>query len=205
MARCAFTEVRTASGRHLSAAALRRNKNRIAGIIFSMISLTVIYSFLAVEAFVNYQLYRIWRRRNGTDLSALRFRERFGEVPRFEDLRLTDVRELAERVKALCYLLGYAKVHEKNPRGWQDFKSLLKQARHFLVHPIPDPERFQAALATMLTKTPVGTYVRAAQGIIGHFYAEGHLVEPRWLQANEIMQFGGVELLPERRAQRSAV
>ena len=154
---------------------------------------------------MNYHLYQIWRRRAGADLSALRFRQRFGEVSRFDDLRLTDVRELAERVKALCYLQGYAKVHEKNPRAWQDFKSLLRQARHFLVHPVPDPGRFQTALATMLTKTPAGTYVRAAEGVIGHFHAEGRLAPPPWLQANEIMQFGGVELLPERRRRRGAV
>jgi len=200
MARCAFTGVYAGTRKPLTAGGLRRNKNRVAGILFAMTSLTIIYSFLAVEAFVNYQLYQIWRRRSSKgELSVIRFHERFGEVARFQDLRYSDVRELGERVKTLCYLLGYAKFHDKHPRLWQQFRNLLEHARHFLVHPFPDPQRVQSTLETILTRTATGTYVSAAEGVIGHFYSEGHLASPSWLHANQLMRLKGVELLPQPR------
>ncbi len=200
MARCAFTGVYAGTRKPLTPGGLRRNKNRVAGILFAMTSLTIIYSFLAVEAFVNYQLYQIWRRRRSRrELSAIRFRERFGDVARFQDLRYSDVRELGERVKTLCYLLGYPMLHDNHPRLWQQFRQLLECARHFLVHPFPDPQRVQSILETILTKTTTGTYVSAAEGVIGHFHSEGHLAPPSWLHANQLMRLKGVELLPQSR------
>ena len=201
-ARCAFTTLYTASGRALTPSSLRRNKNRISGVLFSLTSQTIIYSFMAVEAFANYHFYQIWRKREAQEFSAIRFRDHFGDVPRFQDLQYSDVRELAKRLKIICHLLGYPPVHEKHPRLWQQFRILLEDARHFLIHPFPDPARVQGVFDTILTRTTTGTYVSAAEGVIGHFYEQGKAEPPIWLHQNYLMRSRGVELLPQSKRKK---
>lgn len=177
----------------------RHGRNPFANAIFALTSLTIIYSYLAIEAFVNYQLYQIWKKRETDDPAGAHFKKRFGDIPKFEDLRRTRLRELPERIKALCDLLGYEQIHNRQPQLWQDFKILVEKARHFLVHPVPDSERFQQIFSQIHTQTPGRLYVRVAEEVIQHLYTEGHVTPPSWLHENQLIRLRGVELLTKRR------
>jgi len=72
--------------------------------LFAAGSLTVVYSFLAVEAIVNYHLYQLWA--HGTGVPKRTLQQKFPIAREFGDLRKTKLRELRERIKVLCALLG---------------------------------------------------------------------------------------------------
>lgn len=198
LARCVFTSLHHPSG-SVQRFVARHGRSRFASAVFALTSLTIIYSYLAIEAFVNYQLYQIWKKRETDDPAGTHFKKRFGDIPKFEDLRRTRLRELPERIKALCDFLGYEQIHNRQPQLWQDFKTLVEKARHFLVHPFPDLERVQQLFSQTLTKTPGGLYVRVAEEVIQHFHTEGHVTSPSWLRENQLIRFRGVELLTKRR------
>lgn len=188
MARSAFTTIH-----HRDAE--RRDDLQKANVILALVSMSIIYSYLAIESFTNYQLWRIWAKRNTSDVAGQRFQARFGEITKFENLKRTDVRELGARSKVLCDLLGYRQVHKVNPTLWQKFKELVEDSRHFLIHPFPDPEVVQEKLRRIMAKTKAGEYVEVACGMIRHLYQEGRQEPPLWLERNLLFRFRGVDYL----------
>ncbi len=81
--------------------------NQLVNISFSLISISIVYSFLTIEAFINYQFYQIWEKRNTNDIPSQKFKEMFGNVEKFEDMfKRSEVRELKDRIKILCSILG---------------------------------------------------------------------------------------------------
>ncbi len=162
----------------------------------SIVSVTIIFSYLAIESFVNYQLYRIWEKRNDQSHTSKRFFEIFGDVDDFLKLKTNKkVKELGERIKTLCELLSYQKPHEANPRLWQEFKELNEISRHFLVHPYPSDQFFNENLRRIGLETPTEKYVNIAQEILLHFHKQGGLKPPDWLKKNTLVGFEGVRFL----------
>jgi hypothetical protein len=69
--------------------------NELANAIFSVVSITIVYSFLALESFLNYQLFRLWARRADGSEESNRFLSELGDVPDFIQLKSNDkVREV---------------------------------------------------------------------------------------------------------------
>ncbi len=170
--------------------------NPIINATISVVSVTIIYSYLAIESFVNYQLYRIWEKRDDTCQRSKRFRELFGEVDDFRKLaRHKKARELSERIKTLCDLLNYKKPHEVNPILWQDFKELNEDSRHFIVHPYPEDQLFNKNLKRIGYKTPTDKYCNIAQQMLLHFHDQGGIKPPNWLKKNTLVRFTGVKFL----------
>lgn len=131
--------------------------NPLANAIFPVVSISVLYSYLAIESFINYQLYRIWARRNDGSEESNRFSAIFGDVATFETLKTHKKSgKLGERIKSLCGILGYQKPHDAIPNVWQDFKELVENSRHFFVHPHPGKEHFQNHVGRIFTKTQAG-------------------------------------------------
>lgn len=168
--------------------------------LFSLLSVTILYSYLSLESFINYHFGDIHKQsilahdsieelkksKPNEDLvpEFSSFYENYGKIP-VEKLRL----ELKKKITELCNALGYSQLHDVNPKLWQDFCDVLKPARDFLVHPVPDPDIFQERMSRMMSDTPSGNYVEITTGIIEHFYEQAEKTKPSWLYKNEFLQF----------------
>lgn len=119
------------------------NKNRYANAQVATGSISVIYSYLAIESFVNYQLYLAWTRRHEDPYFGPRFLELLNNVDEFQKLKgHKKIRDLGERIKTYYKIKNFEPIDKRNPGLWQMFKHLLELSRHFLVHLFPDPELF---------------------------------------------------------------
>jgi hypothetical protein len=168
----------------------------LANAILSLVSITVIYSYLTIESFVNYQLFRLWKRRHDGSQEAKNFLQELGDPEKFEKLKNHNkVRDLGERLKTLCVLLGYQKPHEAIPETWQKFNDLVETSRHFFVHPHPEKEFFQNNLSRIGMQTKAGEYVKVAEEILSFLYARSRKQPPTWVNCNTLLEFKGVELL----------
>lgn len=171
--------------------------NELANAIFSVVSITIVYSFLALESFLNYQLFRLWTRRADGSEESNRFLNELGDVPEFIRLKSNDkVREVPARLRTLCRLLAYPPPHEAIPGTWQRLNGLVEASRHFVVHPFPDADYFNKNMRRMMTETTTGSYVRVVEEVISFLYTKGGKSVPAWVTENQLIQFRGVDLLP---------
>lgn len=168
----------------------------LANAILSVASVTVIYSFLAIESFVNYQLCRLWERRHDGSSGSSKFIEILGDHSRFEDLKNNKkVRTLRSRIKTLCEILGYKKPHEVEPHLWEDFNQLLEVSRHFFIHPLPEGEYFQKNVMRIGLQTQLGKYVNIAKSMIAFLYQQSRKKPPDWLEKNTLIRIPTIELI----------
>jgi hypothetical protein len=186
-----------------------------ATIAFALASISVIYSYLAVEAFVNYSLYCLWEdsrtchdacndlnRSNPAVQVTPRladFYSRFGKVDDFNTLKNLDgIRDMRDRIKTVEANRGFRHLHTKNTTLWCRFLNLLEDSRHFLVHPTPSPERVQAVMRSIISDHPPAFYSDTATDIIRHFYAEGNTEPPPWLDGNRLFHIKTLEIPASR-------
>lgn len=171
--------------------------NDLANAIFSVVSITIVYSFLALESFLNYQLFQLWAQRNDGSEESARFLSELGDVPEFVRLKGNDkVREVPARLKTICRLLGYPMPHEAIPHTWQRLNDLVEASRHFIVHPFPDTDYFNKNLRRMMTETTAGSYVGVIEEIISFLYIKSGRAVPAWVTENQLIRFRGLDLIP---------
>lgn len=216
MARSVFTGIHHPEKKPQDQILAEEGIDPFAGIIFSITTATIIYSYLALEAFVNYHLYQIWetsRIAHGAfeDLKQKKpswaektipiyrnFYQDYGQFDQFEDLKQTDLNDLGKRIKVICEAFKIRKIHDVDTRLWQQFKELLEKTRHFLVHPFPDPTKFQDMMKTLLWEKKLGEYVQIAQDVIKHFYIETGKEVPEWVEKNTLFLIKGFEYLHKK-------
>ncbi|MBN4076118.1 hypothetical protein JYT16_00210 [Gemmatimonas aurantiaca] len=158
--------------------------SEIADLTLGTLSMTIIYSYLSVEAFANYYLYQLWEGRIGSVYQS-KFRELIDdEIDDFIELRYhARFRELGDRLKLLCDVLGIERLSKSNPKLWQEFKELLENSRHFLVHPRPDEKSFAEKMKPLYETKPFH-YTRIAESVLGYFYDFMTEPPPGWLKTN---------------------
>jgi hypothetical protein len=179
----------------------------IASISFSLSSVVILYSYLSLESFTNYNLYQIWEKSkkdhqiyethkqenpNFPEPPSQSFYYEYGHHNDFRQLKHTKLKDLSMRIKVLCEGLGIPKIHESNPKLWQNFTELLEQTRHFLVHPYPDSTKFDNVSKSVLEKNAF-EYVQIAQMIIKHFFIETNDIVPEWVENNVLLSIKGFE------------
>ena len=170
----------------------------LANATIAVVSISIIYSYLALESFFNYRLYRLWERRHSGSPEAGRFHRLLGDAPAFESLRTNrTVSELGPRIRTVCEVMGFEEPHQRVPQLWQDFNDLVKRSRHFLVHPNPASEMFQAELQRIGEQTVSGKYVAVAEGLLTFYYSQGGQAPPAWVTRNTLLGFRGVDVLTE--------
>ncbi|MBC8402377.1 MAG: hypothetical protein H8E14_12885 [Candidatus Marinimicrobia bacterium] len=186
------------------------DETKWAGLIFATTSVTVIYSYMSLEAFINYQLYRVWdnshlafisnerlkRKQTGNSINPLYpyFYDKYGHVDEFYKLKDTGIGDLGDRIKLLCRSFQINQIYDTEPSLWQAFKDLHKNARHFLIHPFPNPKEMNEIM-TRLFNTQTGTYVAIAGSIITHFYKERGEEEPGWIYNNTAFKISSFEYI----------
>jgi hypothetical protein len=215
MARAVFTGIYCREKKDIDEIFADSEVDPLAGIIFAATTVTIIYSYLALEAFVNNLLYNIWdispkvhekiaklREENPELRSVLfgydLFHDKYGQCQEFEGLKSRDLRVLGKRIKLTCKILNIPQIHEVDPQLWQSFKELLEKARHFLVHPYPDQTKFQAITRTIMTERPIGEYAQIAQRIIAYILLAMGRTTPDWLEKNTLFRIKGFDYLQER-------
>lgn len=171
--------------------------SELANAIFAVISITIVYSFLALESFLNYQLFRLWERRTDGSEESSRFLDEFGNVNEFRELKGKEkARELPARLRTICRLLAYPQPHVAIPSTWQRLNDLVEASRHFVVHPYPDAEYFNKNMQRMMTETTAGSYVKVVEEIISFLYTNSGKPAPNWVRKNELLRFQGIDLIP---------
>ena len=198
MARSAFTTIHHRGAEDRDELVNTSAHNPMANVKLALVSMSIIYSYLAIESFTNYQFWQIWAKRNTSDAIGKWFQEKFPKTKKFEDFKRTRLRDLGVRIKVICDRLGYRQLHKINPTLWQKFKELVEDSRHFLIHPFPDPEVVQEKLGRIMFKKKAGEYVQVACDIIRHFYQENGQEPPLWLDHNLLFRFRGVDCLVGR-------
>lgn len=167
--------------------------------LFGMLSMVILYSYLAVEAFVNYHFYKTYvhsrESQKATDeLQKMHPDMKFDAVfkqfyAEYGTTPLNELRpELKNKIKSLCNAFEIPQVYDKQPRLWQDYNDILKPGRDFIVHAVPDPTIAQESMQKILT-IPAGKYVEIAVGIIEYFYDECKRTKPTWLYSNQLFRF----------------
>jgi len=194
-----YLEVARGAMTNISHSNLSIEDNRLINTIFSGVSITIIYSYLAIESFVNYELFKLWERRNDGSNEANLFLDIFDDKKQFKELLKNDkARELKERFKTICKILNYQEPQKTIAPVWQDFNDLVKVSRHFLVHPYPDKEYFQKHMERILEQTKTGKYVSVAENLIKYLYECGGKSPPEWLSKNTLFRLKGIEILDQR-------
>ena len=198
MARAAMTSLHHPIGREKFRG--KYGVEPIANVKLALVSVSIIYSYLAVEAFVNAQLYLLWARRHDRSPEATRFLSILKDVDNFESLKSSNkVRELGDRINTLCKIMGYKKPHEIDNALWEKYKKLAEVSRHFLVHPYPAPMFFQAHMSRIMEETKAGEYFETASSLIGHLHDQSRKKRPEWLKGNVRFRIRGVDLIEDRK------
>lgn len=171
--------------------------------ILGLASISTLYSYLAIESFVNYNLYELWEhsrtakksideiKQINPSLDAIPiyqdFYNKYGKFDDFSEIRKTNLRELKERIKILCKEFRYPQIHELNPELWRDFTNLLESTRHFFVHPNPEEKEFHKFAQSIIQDVNVFIkYPTIAANLIAHFYLSAKADIPKYLSENEI-------------------
>jgi len=175
--------------------------SELAGAVFSVMSMTIVYSFLALESFLNYQLYRLWQRRHDRSEEAQRFLQLLGDERDFIRLKKRSaVREVPERLKTLCKLFAYPAPPEAMPEIWNKLRQLVEASRHFVIHPYPDEEYFGQNMRRIMLETESGAYVLVVEEVLTFLYKSSGSSVPSWVHRNELLEIERVKLLPVQRA-----
>lgn len=213
MARSAFTTLRHPGKKTVEQIYEEDGGGPLFQIQFAMISVTIFYSYLALESFVNERLYEIWetaridhktfedsKQKNLKLAESLKptydsFYQEYGKTEPFEKLKETYLRDLAKRIKVVCKELKIRQIYKVNNKLWQEFRGLLEKVRHYFIHPFPDPSKFDKMMRTILMEQKAGKYVQIAQDIIKHFYNETRKDIPKWVDNNLLFTITGFEYL----------
>ena len=178
---------------------------------FAFSALSTIFSYLAIEAYVNYDLFGIWQHsRNAHDVIAevkrtspqlqIRpvyndFYQKYGHVDDFIKLKETKLGELKERIKAVCKANGIPQIYDSDPKLWNDFLALLEDTRHALVHPNPHDEAFSKIVPRVFSTEPYASYPTIASKVISHFFHSTNVKPPDYLSANQLFQITNIDIL----------
>lgn len=196
MARAVYTKWSLPTAKQLSSD--RELKTLVGQFSFLIVSLAVIYSYLAIEAWVNYYLREIWQQcRVDLGKKYPAFPQKYCQINEFAKLKDTELKELKERIKVLCDSYQIPRIDTTNPKLWQDFNGLLKEARNFIIHPFPDPKKFQECMEIVLEKHGLRKWAKIAEGIISHFFININKNKklPSWLTQNEFFKIEKFELV----------
>jgi hypothetical protein len=171
--------------------------------MFGLLSVTILYSYLAIESFINYHFCTIYERAAKSHQACEKLTKLHPDdeiIPDYDDFfkqhgntPLQAIRlELKEKIKSVCSAYSIPQIYEQDPQLWQDFCDILKPSRDFLVHAVPEPQIFETHMRRLVEQTTAGKYVEIATGIIKYFYEQHDKEPPDWLSENQLIQFYAV-------------
>ncbi len=183
--------------------------NDIANISLALTSISTIYSYMAVESFINRNLYNIWKDcqkaksiidENSdiqTNVKYPEFCKKYLDCDDFKKLKdkKYGLSNLKKRIKEVCKARKIKNIYDVDNGLWADFLHLVERARHFLIHPYPDPKEFAENMDKLLIENELKLYPQIAEKIIKHFYDQLNETPPEWLEQNKLFKFNKMEIL----------
>ncbi len=171
---------------------------------FAFASLSVIYSYLAIEAFMNWAIHEIWKDVRNKNISFYNkeeienFEKLFLDKDAFETvIKNPKLKELKDRINIVCRITNIKKICEKDGKLWTSFTALHKQVRHNLVHPNSQSEIFSENTKKIMPIKAQKEFSEIASKIITHFYTaskyKGHV--PNYLKNNTLFEISEIKLL----------
>ena len=159
--------------------------------IFSLMSCTYVFSYMALTSFCASHLHKLWVVDNS------RLKEKFGGCRNFEELMAGPLKEIKVALSELCSQLGIEKLHVARPKVWRELNELLKGYRDYFIH--PNPESFHEHVeATGNLKWGFPSMV--ATEIISYFFEATHNQVPSWVKQSGLRS-KGFEVLSQDGAQ----
>lgn len=151
---------------------------------FGLASIVTNYSFAAIEAFTNERLHVLWMYARTLHTVGMNvtirlpyneeklkdFFDKYGHYESFRDLGNTDLRELEKKLNVIYDIEGLKRISEDNPPLWADFKMLLKESGHFLIHTEPLTGEFEEGHRELLDVEKLQNHIDIAQNVIEYFY-----------------------------------
>ena len=174
-------------------------KEKMANILFSLISTIIIQCYMTIEAFINEELKELWNEsrilENGKSKYP-EFYEKYGRYANSEGLSMnTDLSNLGDRINIICKTNNIEPIHKSNNKTWLFFKRMEKVYRHYLIHIYPNNAKFNELINEILLKNELGKYFNTVNNIISHFYIQKDSNPPEWLKDNTLYNFSGIDYL----------
>lgn len=129
--------------------------------LFSLMSCTYVFSFMAITSFSSLQLHNLWKK----EASLLRVKYSYCEG--FEELMAGPLKQTKSALRELSLQLKISPLHTARPSVWRELNELLKNYRDYFVH--PNPEKFQQHVVST-GNLEWGFPTRVASEIISYFY-----------------------------------
>jgi len=177
---------------------------------FAFAALSTVFSYAAIEAFVNYEIFQIWshsryahdaieevkRVDSSRQYVALydTFYQKYGIKNQFDELKKTDLRDLTERIKQICKAYKIPSVAAEKKELWAKLLE-LENARHRLIHPVPQDVEFNELAQRLFLEKPYVDYPQVVVDVISYFYDIFKTAKPEFLRGNKLFQISGIEIL----------
>lgn len=186
------------------------DESKLATTTLAFASLSTIFSYSAIEAFVNYALFDIWNQSRHAHEAVEKMRlldpsrryvpvfdsfyQKYGRFFPFSDLRKTRLRELTERIKSVCKAYDFPCLPQTNAELWNNLLN-LEEMRHQLIHPNPEHAEFNKVVQKLVSTEPYAIYPQTASSVIRFFYESAKLEPPSYLNTNELFNIRNVQVL----------
>lgn len=140
--------------------------------IYSFMSCTYVYSFMALTSFCSRHRYDYWKG------EASPLKKKYSSCESFEQLMAGPLKEMKKALKELASQSEIKPLHEGEPKLWRKLNELIKGYRDYFIH--PNPENFHSHLEEV-GRLEWGLPSETATGIIRYFYKEKGAPIPNWL------------------------
>lgn len=155
---------------------------------YGAMSVSIVFSYQAIEAFANSQLWRLWLMESANE-DRIRMMHIFKNPDSFKQVKEL---KLSDKLKKLAKSLNI-----ESPTAekclWDDFKHLCEDARHFIIH--PSPEEFEIFYDRIMLNTKAGKYVEVAEGMISHYFKKMNSRVPEWVSSNSYFTCEGFKTI----------
>lgn len=169
-------------------------ENKVYQFSLTVVSVTVIYSCLAIEAYVRWHLHKIWEEsRNSSGKQYSQFYKKYGKAD-FPKLTKKLLPSLEQKMNMVCDSYQISRIKGKDPQLWKDFKKLLKETRNFMVHPNPGQD-FHKYVKLAQEDTGLPKWSKIAERVISYFLVERGKQIPSWLRKNQFFAIKEFDVL----------
>ena len=123
------------------------NMTNIASVSLGLTAISIIFSYMTIEAFVNKELYKAWKKyrhikklsdKDPTfikEMPNIDLYKKYSSCDDFKNLKNMGLGELKKRINDLCDIKGIDRIYKIDNGLWSKFLEFEKKARHFLTFP----------------------------------------------------------------------
>ncbi len=149
--------------------------------LFSLMSCTYVFSFMALTSFSASHLHERWVANNS------KLKDKYNGCSNFEELMAGPLKEIKVALSELCTQLEIEKLHVARPNVWRELNQLLKRYRDYFIH--PNPENFHEHIKAT-GNLEWGFPSKVVAEIISYFFEATHNQVPSWVKQSGLRSRG---------------